>query len=75
MLILALLCFSMEPSKSSICPLQALKRPLQFLGLFDTTLCNQTHIPAYKVGRAFERNKTPAGCSYLLIVLEIGEPV
>ncbi|MGH0132601.1 UNVERIFIED_CONTAM: hypothetical protein FKN15_040752 [Acipenser sinensis] len=40
---------SMEPSKSSICPLQALKRPLQFLGLFDTTLCNQTHIPAYKV--------------------------
>ncbi|XP_028664420.1 protein zer-1 homolog [Erpetoichthys calabaricus] len=40
---------SIEPSKSSICPFQELKRPLQFLGLFDTSLCNLTHIPAYKV--------------------------
>uniref|UniRef100_A0A3B3Y2U6 Protein zer-1 homolog n=1 Tax=Poecilia mexicana TaxID=48701 RepID=A0A3B3Y2U6_9TELE len=40
---------STEPCKSSIYPLQELKRPLQFLGLYDTTLCNVTHIPAYKV--------------------------
>ncbi|KAJ8285759.1 hypothetical protein GJAV_G00030610 [Gymnothorax javanicus] len=40
---------STEPSKSSIYPFQELKRPLQFLGLYDTTLCNLTHIPAYKV--------------------------
>ncbi|KAM8872099.1 protein zer-1 homolog isoform 1-T2 [Synchiropus picturatus] len=40
---------SIEPCKSSIAPLQELKRPLQFLGLYDTTLCNVTHIPAYKV--------------------------
>lgn len=41
--------FSIEPCKSSIYPFQELKRPLQFLGLYDTTLCNVTHIPAYKV--------------------------
>lgn len=40
---------SIEPCKSSIYPLQDLKRPLQFLGLYNTTLCNVTHIPAYKV--------------------------
>uniref|UniRef100_A0A8B9KNB5 Protein zer-1 homolog n=1 Tax=Astyanax mexicanus TaxID=7994 RepID=A0A8B9KNB5_ASTMX len=40
---------SIEPSKSSIYPFQELKRPLQFLGLYNTTLCNVTHIPAYKV--------------------------
>ncbi|KAK7895802.1 hypothetical protein WMY93_021127 [Mugilogobius chulae] len=40
---------SIEPCKSSIYPFQELKRPLQFLGLYDTTLCNVTHIPAYKV--------------------------
>ncbi|XP_018607895.1 protein zer-1 homolog isoform X1 [Scleropages formosus] len=40
---------SIEPCKSSILPLRELKRPLQFLGLYDTTLCNLTHIPAYKV--------------------------
>ncbi|XP_023664107.1 protein zer-1 homolog [Paramormyrops kingsleyae] len=40
---------STDPSKSSIYPLRELKRPLQFLGLYDTTLCNLTHIPAYKV--------------------------
>uniref|UniRef100_A0A1A8G5L0 Protein zer-1 homolog n=1 Tax=Nothobranchius korthausae TaxID=1143690 RepID=A0A1A8G5L0_9TELE len=40
---------STEPSKSSIIPFQELKRPLQFLGLYDTTLCSVTHIPAYKV--------------------------
>uniref|UniRef100_A0A667WPA8 Protein zer-1 homolog n=1 Tax=Myripristis murdjan TaxID=586833 RepID=A0A667WPA8_9TELE len=39
---------SIEPCKSSIYPFQELKRPLQFLGLYDTTLCNVTHIPAYK---------------------------
>ncbi|XP_066502049.1 protein zer-1 homolog [Hoplias malabaricus] len=38
-----------EPCKSSIYPFQELKRPLQFLGLYNTTLCNVTHIPAYKV--------------------------
>lgn len=43
------LFFSIEPCKSSIYPFQELKRPLQFLGLYDTTLCNVTHIPAYKV--------------------------
>ncbi|XP_059850124.1 protein zer-1 homolog isoform X1 [Hemitrygon akajei] len=40
---------SNEPQKSSIEPFRALKRSFQFLGLFDTTLCNLTHIPAYKV--------------------------
>ncbi|CAM4663884.1 unnamed protein product [Leuciscus chuanchicus] len=40
---------SIEPSKSSIYPFQELKRPLQFLGLYNTTLCTVTHIPAYKV--------------------------
>lgn len=40
---------SIEPSKSSIIPFQELKRPLQFLGLYNTTLCNVMHIPAYKV--------------------------
>uniref|UniRef100_A0AAQ4NUH6 Protein zer-1 homolog n=1 Tax=Gasterosteus aculeatus aculeatus TaxID=481459 RepID=A0AAQ4NUH6_GASAC len=40
---------SIEPCKSSIYPFQELKRPLQFLGLYDTTLCNVTHIPAHKV--------------------------
>ncbi|KAF5894731.1 protein zer-1, partial [Clarias magur] len=40
---------SIEPCKSSIFPFQGLKRPLQFLGLYDTTLCNVTHIPAFKV--------------------------
>lgn len=40
---------SIEPCKSSIIPFQELKRPLQFLGLYDTTLCNVTHIPAFKV--------------------------
>uniref|UniRef100_A0A8C5HYZ5 Protein zer-1 homolog n=1 Tax=Gouania willdenowi TaxID=441366 RepID=A0A8C5HYZ5_GOUWI len=40
---------SIEPCKSSIYPFQDLKRPLQFLGLYETTLCNVTHIPAYKV--------------------------
>ncbi|XP_064420442.1 protein zer-1 homolog [Latimeria chalumnae] len=42
-------CSSTEPSKGSIAPFRALKKPLQFLGLFDTSLCNLTHIPAYKV--------------------------
>ena len=46
---LLLFFFSIEPCKSSIYPFQELKRPLQFLGLYDTTLCNVTHIPAYKV--------------------------
>ncbi|XP_042193523.1 protein zer-1 homolog isoform X2 [Callorhinchus milii] len=40
---------SNEPQKSSIEPFRTLKRSFQFLGLFDTTLCNLTHIPAYKV--------------------------
>ncbi|MCJ8741248.1 hypothetical protein PDJAM_G00068570 [Pangasius djambal] len=40
---------SIEPCKSSIYPFQGLKRPLQFLGLYNTTLCNITHIPAFKV--------------------------
>ncbi|KTF85950.1 hypothetical protein cypCar_00044886, partial [Cyprinus carpio] len=40
---------SIEPCKSSIYPFQELKRPLQFLGLYNTTLCNVTHIPAHKV--------------------------
>uniref|UniRef100_A0A672L7I8 Protein zer-1 homolog n=1 Tax=Sinocyclocheilus grahami TaxID=75366 RepID=A0A672L7I8_SINGR len=40
---------SIEPCKSSIYPFQELKRPLQFLGLYNTTLCNVTHIPAFKV--------------------------
>ncbi|XP_061656348.1 protein zer-1 homolog [Phyllopteryx taeniolatus] len=40
---------SNEPCKSSIYPFQELKRPLQFLGLYDTTLCHVTHIPAHKV--------------------------
>ncbi|XP_068104613.1 protein zer-1 homolog [Hyperolius riggenbachi] len=40
---------STDPAKSSITPFRYLKRPLQFLGLFETSLCNLTHIPAYKV--------------------------
>nr|XP_061810202.1 protein zer-1 homolog [Nerophis lumbriciformis] len=40
---------SIEPCKSSIYPFRELRRPLQFLGLFDTNLCEVTHIPAYKV--------------------------
>ncbi|XP_069465285.1 protein zer-1 homolog [Ambystoma mexicanum] len=40
---------STDPSKSSILPFRALKRPLEFLGLFETSLCRLTHIPAYKV--------------------------
>lgn len=40
---------SVEPAKSSIVPFRALKRPLQFLGLFETSLCRLAHIPAYKV--------------------------
>lgn len=40
---------SIEPCKSSIYPFQVLRRPLQFLGLYNTTLCNVTHIPALKV--------------------------
>uniref|UniRef100_A0A803Y588 Protein zer-1 homolog n=1 Tax=Meleagris gallopavo TaxID=9103 RepID=A0A803Y588_MELGA len=40
---------SIEPAKSSIAPFRGLKRPLQFLGLFETSLCRLTHIPAYKV--------------------------
>lgn len=43
------LTLSIEPCKSSIYPFQGLKRPLQFLGLYNTTLCNVTHIPAFKV--------------------------
>lgn len=39
----------MEPCKSSIYPFQELRRPLHFLGLYDTSLCNVTHIPAQKV--------------------------
>ncbi|XP_041050195.1 protein zer-1 homolog [Carcharodon carcharias] len=40
---------STEPQKSSIEPFRLLNRSFQFLGLFDTTLCNLTHIPAYKI--------------------------
>ncbi|KFV64087.1 Protein zer-1, partial [Dryobates pubescens] len=40
---------SIEPAKSSIAPFRGLKRPLQFLGLFETSLCRLAHIPAYKV--------------------------
>ncbi|OCT57918.1 protein zer-1 homolog [Xenopus laevis] len=40
---------SNNPSKSSISPFRALKRPLQFLGLFETSLCRLIHIPAFKV--------------------------
>ncbi|XP_069604144.1 protein zer-1 homolog [Ranitomeya imitator] len=40
---------STDPSKSSIIPFRSLKRPLQFLGLFETSLCRLIHIPAYKV--------------------------
>uniref|UniRef100_A0A673IF27 Protein zer-1 homolog n=1 Tax=Sinocyclocheilus rhinocerous TaxID=307959 RepID=A0A673IF27_9TELE len=40
---------SHAPCKSSIYPFQELKRPLQFLGLYNTMLCNVTHIPAYKI--------------------------
>ncbi|KAM8933767.1 protein zer-1 homolog [Pelodytes ibericus] len=43
---------SNEPSMSSIIPFRSLKRPLQFLGLFETSLCRLTHIPAYKVSGA-----------------------
>uniref|UniRef100_A0A8C9VL41 Protein zer-1 homolog n=1 Tax=Scleropages formosus TaxID=113540 RepID=A0A8C9VL41_SCLFO len=48
-LLLFLSSGSIEPSDSSIFPFRDLKRPLQFLGLYDTSLCNLTHIPAYKV--------------------------
>ncbi|XP_016349703.1 protein zer-1 homolog [Sinocyclocheilus anshuiensis] len=44
---------SIELCKSSIYPFQELKRPLQFLGLYNTTLCNVTHIPAYKFSSSF----------------------
>lgn len=54
----SVLSFSTEPCKSSIYPLQELKRPLQFLGLYDTTLCNVTHIPAYKVPCTHRRRQT-----------------
>ncbi|MFT7796796.1 protein zer-1 homolog [Arapaima gigas] len=40
---------STEPSDSSIYLFRDLKRPLQFLGLYDTSLYNLTNIPAYKV--------------------------
>ncbi|XP_013921455.1 PREDICTED: protein zer-1 homolog [Thamnophis sirtalis] len=40
---------STHPGKSSIAPFRNLKRPLQFLGLFEVSLCHVTHIPAYKV--------------------------
>ncbi|XP_030063763.1 protein zer-1 homolog isoform X1 [Microcaecilia unicolor] len=40
---------SVEPCRSSIAPFRGLRRPLQFLGLFDTSLCCLPHIPAYKV--------------------------
>lgn len=42
-------------------PFRALKRPLQFLGLFETSLCRLTHIPAYKVreGVGEGRNRGP----------------
>uniref|UniRef100_A0A8C5S016 Protein zer-1 homolog n=1 Tax=Laticauda laticaudata TaxID=8630 RepID=A0A8C5S016_LATLA len=40
---------STNPGKSSIAPFRNLKRPLQFLGLFEVSLCHVTHIPAYKV--------------------------
>nr|XP_060613514.1 protein zer-1 homolog [Anolis sagrei ordinatus] len=40
---------STNPEKSSITPFRNLKRPLQFLGLFETSLCHLPHIPAYKV--------------------------
>uniref|UniRef100_A0A8C5R0M1 Protein zer-1 homolog n=1 Tax=Leptobrachium leishanense TaxID=445787 RepID=A0A8C5R0M1_9ANUR len=40
---------SNESCKSSIIPLRELKRPLQFLGLFETSLCRLQHIPACKV--------------------------
>ncbi|XP_053329038.1 protein zer-1 homolog [Spea bombifrons] len=40
---------SNDPCKSSIIPFQSFKRPLRFLGLFETSLCRLTHIPAYKV--------------------------
>ncbi|XP_066466601.1 protein zer-1 homolog [Tiliqua scincoides] len=40
---------STNPEKSSITPFRNLKRPLQFLGLFETSLCRLLHIPAYKV--------------------------
>uniref|UniRef100_A0A8C7UDM8 Protein zer-1 homolog n=1 Tax=Oncorhynchus mykiss TaxID=8022 RepID=A0A8C7UDM8_ONCMY len=54
---------SIEPCKSSIYPFQELKRPLQFLGLYNTTLCNVTHIPAYKV-KLDQGFPTPALESY-----------
>ncbi|KAJ6654622.1 hypothetical protein lerEdw1_006775 [Lerista edwardsae] len=40
---------SINPETSSITPFRNLKRPLQFLGLFETSLCRLLHIPAYKV--------------------------
>lgn len=42
---------SINPEESSITPFRSLKRPLQFLGLFETSLCRLSHIPAYKVKR------------------------
>ncbi|XP_077162012.1 protein zer-1 homolog [Paroedura picta] len=40
---------STNPETSSIAPFRNLKRPLQFLGLFETSLCRLSYIPAYKV--------------------------
>lgn len=40
-------------------PFRALKRPLQFLGLFETSLCRLTHIPAYKVRSGGGRSREP----------------
>ncbi|KAM6431524.1 protein zer-1 homolog [Python bivittatus] len=40
---------STNPAKSSIAPFRNLKKPLQFLGLFEVSLCRLSHIPAYKV--------------------------
>ncbi|XP_028570805.1 protein zer-1 homolog isoform X1 [Podarcis muralis] len=40
---------SISPEMSSITPFRNLKQPLQFLGLFETSLCHLSHIPAYKV--------------------------
>ncbi|XP_057679764.1 protein zer-1 homolog isoform X2 [Corythoichthys intestinalis] len=47
--VVELVNLNIEPCKSSIYPFRELRRPLQFLGLFDTNLCEVTHIPAYKV--------------------------
>ncbi|XP_048338293.1 protein zer-1 homolog [Sphaerodactylus townsendi] len=40
---------STNPEKSSIAPFRNLKRPLRFLGLFDTSLCHLSYIPACQV--------------------------